>query len=440
MKKLLFICFLMWSVFVFGQEPADQSYYLVKGIDLGKIEAQELENLEAALKIYHTAQEDTAKIAGLVHFVENSWDDKLWPKYNRWVYQFAKDKSAQYQQGKHKVFWDKTLSQSLNNIGFSYLMEGRLEKALAAFQESLNYCKGDELAMAGIYNNIAGVYESSSNLDDALLYYNKSVELQKKNNDLSILGSTLCNIAAIHYDLGDIDIAINIYLDAINYDLKLGNTHGLSVSYNNLGLLYDHLEEYDEALIYFRKSIKLLEESNSDRKGVATAMHNIGDIYAAQNVLDTAMIYYHEALATFEEIEYKQGISNAKRSIGEVFLKQGQTDQALVYLEKAHQIAQELGYTATIESSALALSHAYEKKKSFKKALELYKFHVQMSDSVNSETNQKAAAKQEAKYEYEKQKALDDAEHEKQLAIEQEAKQKQQILTFATAGGLGLVG
>ncbi|MBL4592235.1 MAG: SpoIIE family protein phosphatase, partial [Flavobacteriales bacterium] len=42
-------------------------------------------------------------------------------------------------------------------------------------------------------------------------------------------------------------------------------------------------------------------------------------------------------------------------------------------------------------------------------------------------------------YEYEKQKTVDDAEHNKLLAIEQEEKEKQKILTGATAGGLGLV-
>jgi serine phosphatase RsbU (regulator of sigma subunit) len=62
-----------------------------------------------------------------------------------------------------------------------------------------------------------------------------------------------------------------------------------------------------------------------------------------------------------------------------------------------------------------------------------------MEDSINSEATQKATAQQQAKYEYEKQKVLDDAENDKLLAIEQEKKKKQQILTGATAVGLGLV-
>ena len=69
----------------------------------------------------------------------------------------------------------------------------------------------------------------------------------------------------------------------------------------------------------------------------------------------------------------------------------------------------------------------------------MYKLFVQMKDSINNEETEKATAQQQAKYEYEKQKTIDDAQHEKRLAIEQEAQDKQKVITYATAGGLGLV-
>ncbi|MFT7157652.1 MAG: hypothetical protein ACI8Q1_002674 [Parvicella sp.] len=62
------------------------------------------------------------------------------------------------------------------------------------------------------------------------------------------------------------------------------------------------------------------------------------------------------------------------------------------------------------------------------KALTMHKLHIQMRDSINNEATLKASIKQEAKYAFEKVQAFKDAEHEKKMAIEKEAKAKQQEL------------
>jgi serine phosphatase RsbU (regulator of sigma subunit) len=103
------------------------------------------------------------------------------------------------------------------------------------------------------------------------------------------------------------------------------------------------------------------------------------------------------------------------------------------------EISQEIGFPNVIKNAAIFLSSIYEKNGNGMKALEMYRLNISMRDSINNEKIQKNAAKQEAKYEYEKQKVLDDAIHVQKLAIEQEAKAKQKVITYATAGGLGLV-
>jgi hypothetical protein len=92
-----------------------------------------------------------------------------------------------------------------------------------------------------------------------------------------------------------------------------------------------------------------------------------------------------------------------------------------------------------ITNAAELMSKIYEKQGKGMLALEMYKLHITMRDSINNEETQKVAVQQQAKYEYEKQKAIDDADHEKQLAIEQEAKAKQKVITYSIALGLVLV-
>lgn len=62
-----------------------------------------------------------------------------------------------------------------------------------------------------------------------------------------------------------------------------------------------------------------------------------------------------------------------------------------------------------------------------------------MRDSINNEETQKATAMQQAKYAYEKQKTIDDAEYDKLIAIEKKEREKQQIILWALAIVIGLI-
>ena len=73
------------------------------------------------------------------------------------------------------------------------------------------------------------------------------------------------------------------------------------------------------------------------------------------------------------------------------------------------------------------------------KAFEMYKLSILMRDSISNKETQHAVVQQQALYENEKNKAIDDAEHDKVLAIEQEKKAKQEVIIFSIAAGLCLV-
>ena len=103
-----------------------------------------------------------------------------------------------------------------------------------------------------------------------------------------------------------------------------------------------------------------------------------------------------------------------------------------------------------ISSASEILSKIYEKENNPKKSLEFLKLFMVMKDSVRNENSQRLMADQQAKYVYEKQKIIDDAEHdkqkikndlehEKQLAIEKEEKLLQKIIIIAIGIGLVLV-
>ena len=174
--------------------------------------------------------------------------------------------------------------------------------------------------------------------------------------------------------------------------------------------------------------------------GEATSLLNIGSIYVDLNEINKSIDFYNQSMKIRLAINDQQGIASCLTGLSQSQHKIHEYEKAKTNAKKGMFISQEVGHAEGVKTISLLLSSIYEHEKSYLKALEMYKLHIQMRDSLNNEETQKATAQQQAKYEYEKQKAVDDAEHEKQIAIEQEAKEKQQIITYATGGGLGLVG
>jgi two-component sensor histidine kinase len=149
-----------------------------------------------------------------------------------------------------------------------------------------------------------------------------------------------------------------------------------------------------------------------------------------------------KSLKIEKEIGNKSGIATSLINIGIIEFKKGNTSEialAKQHFLKALEIAQEIGYPKLISNASSNLSKVYEKEGKGIKALAMHKLHIQMRDSINNEKTQKASIEQGAKYAFEKVQAVKDAAYEKQLAIEKEAKAKQQVITSATGGGLGLL-
>jgi serine phosphatase RsbU (regulator of sigma subunit) len=187
-----------------------------------------------------------------------------------------------------------------------------------------------------------------------------------------------------------------------------------------------------KALEYFFRSLNIRLEIDNKR-GVASSYGNIGGIYWDMGDIPMALNYYNKSLKIFEEIGHKNGIANALKNIGDIKYDNGDLREAQNYALRSLAIAEEIGYPEYIGSAANLLSRVYEKEEKGMDALHMYRMYIQMRDSINNEETQKANARQQAKFAYEKQKTIDDAEHEKRLAIEQEEKEKQQIISYAIA-------
>jgi tetratricopeptide (TPR) repeat protein len=355
---------------------------------------------------------------------------------------------------KHSLL--KKKATAFNNIGAAQYNKGEIEKSIENFIKSLEVSKKTEnvFATADGLNNIGVIYYNQGEIEKALLYFHQSLKIREEIGNKKGIANSINSIGAIYKNQGELKLALQYFQKSLTVQREIGDKEGVAISLTNMGAIYREQGNNKKAMEYVQQSLKLYEELDNV-EGIANCFMWFGVIHSnqAENLLISganpeivkekkgkALDYNLKSLKLFEEIDNKHGISRNLSCIGLYYSSLGNDLLAKKYAKRSLELAQNLGFPKEVMGAASLLSKIYEKQNKGMQSLGMYKLFIQMRDSINNEATQKATAKQQAKYEYEKQKVLDDAENDKLIAIEKEEKEKQQVITYATGTGLGLVG
>lgn len=352
--------------------------------------------------------------------------------------------ALEYYQKSLKVYEDlddrKNVADAFNNIGQIYDRQGNISKALEYSYKSLKIYEqiGDKNGIATSFNNIGAIYDSQGNISMALENYHKSLKMREQIGDKTGVAICFNNLGYVYQSQGDYPMALVSFQKSLKICEQIGDKKILANCFNNIGSVYNNQGNVSLALEHLHKSLNIREELG-DKKGLANSLTNIGTIYSKQGNIPMAVDYYNKSLNIREQIGDKRGIANSLYNIGKLYLKQGNILQAKQMALRGLKLAREIGSPEVIQTNASVLTKVYTKEGNYKLALEMRNLEIQMRDSVLSEKNMKATVQLQAKLEYEKQQAINDAEHQKEIAIQNKEKEKQQLLTYLSVAGLLLV-
>lgn len=155
------------------------------------------------------------------------------------------------------------------------------------------------------------------------------------------------------------------------------DNHQLAETYNNIGEVYKYQGDYQEALGFYNKSIKLLDGRNNDNsEEIATYYNNIGQIYDSNGDYKKALEYYQKSLNIWMKIHgvNHSDIAISYNNISHIYNINGDYEKALEYYRKALDIWQKtLGDNHPyIADSYNNIGYVYKVKGDFSTALEYY--------------------------------------------------------------------
>jgi serine phosphatase RsbU (regulator of sigma subunit) len=338
----------------------------------------------------------------------------------------------------------KHMAGALNTLGASCSLKGDYTKALNYFLKCLEIKQElrDKQGVGGVYNSIGNVYRNQSNYTKALQYYFKSLKIAEDLNAKQDLSITLGNIGAVYTDQSDFKLALKYYYKDLKISKELGDKFSISISLSNIGAVYDYQKNYEKALKYYLWSLRL-SEVIGDKQGIGITFGNIGNVYSALGNHTKGLKYYNKSLEIYEEIGDKQGIGISLGSIGAAYTKQGRYREAENNLKKALKICQEIGAQNFEKDYHSYLATLYEKTNRPALALVHYKSFIALKDSIFSKDNARQLLRTELDHEFEKKRAVSNAEHkkeiEKQSALAKEKSRRQKMILSIVTAGLVLV-
>lgn len=120
-----------------------------------------------------------------------------------------------------------------------------------------------------------------------------------------------------------------------------------------------------------------------------------------------ALMYFDRSLMIYEKLGDKDGMAHLRIRIGNALFDLGKWQKAKENALIAFQLSDELKFPEKISMSAELLSKIHEHFSEWKQAYEMHTLYLQMRDSVQNSENEKASAKMQVQYEYDKVKLAD---------------------------------
>ena len=146
-------------------------------------------------------------------------------------------------------------------------------------------------------------YEKANEILNDIL---KIIEISNKNTEyfLTYKARVYSRIASLQSNFGNYNEALAFNFKSLKILTQLNNTSRVSTIYNNLGMLYNRMKNYEKAVEYFYKAIALRKDFK-DKSRVAKTYNTLGVTFFYQKQYDSARVYYLKAKKNHSSIAGK---------------------------------------------------------------------------------------------------------------------------------------
>ncbi|HEX8455892.1 MAG TPA: tetratricopeptide repeat protein [Pyrinomonadaceae bacterium] len=191
------------------------------------------------------------------------------------------------------------------------------------------------------------------------------------------------NLGILIQSHGNYDKALEYYERSLKIAEELDDQSGIANLLNQFGIIHYKRGEYDKALEYYEQSLRIAEELD-EQSGIATSLHQIGMIHQRRGNHAKALEYYERSLKIAEESDHHSGIAASLHQIGNIHQQRGEHDKALEHYERSLKIKEELGDRSGIASSLHQIGIIHQTNNEYEQALKYYTRSLQIEEELGA--------------------------------------------------------
>ena len=154
----------------------------------------------------------------------------------------------------------------------------------------------DTFGLAQLYRYKAGYFKNTSINDSAFIYYLKSEKLFRQLKDNNNLGTVLSYKSVVQYNIGDLVGADRSLTQAYKLLKNFNDDDKLYVVFTMMGIVANETKDYDKAIDYYNRTIKILKRKNIKGLQESICLNNIGYVYQNKGDFTEAIKNYKLAL------------------------------------------------------------------------------------------------------------------------------------------------
>lgn len=278
----------------------------------------------------------------------------------------------------------------------------------------------------------------TGNMEDALVLLLESLSISDSLKDQNWQIQNLNTLGISYYEQESYQKALSYWKQAkAKLQLTPNDTLELAKNYNNIGLVFNDMQQPDSAIYYFHQSLKL-SRAMGNELGIALNYNNLGSAFTSLQQYDSALYYLKRAWKRAHDIQNARGEAFTLLSLGKAYNALGKYATAYQYLRRGLSIAEKSEVTSQLRDLYEALSKNAEKRYRFQEAYQYYQKFKQYSDSV---VNEKSAAREaELRMVYHTEKTekenallrLQNQENQKAMELQQGRIKRQRIVLWSS--------
>lgn len=278
------------------------------------------------------------------------------------------------------------LGRIYHAMGRANYFRGTYDKALKNYLSALQIFEqvGNKTWMAETLNAL-GVFKKKRKLyADAEKHFNQALALYLETGDSSKVAISINNLGNILEEQFLFRDAIVKYDQAVEIEKAYNDSVGLSYSYDFLSSCYANLGQFRKAVRYLEDALKI-RMIKKDEFAVTINLNNLGEIYFMQKDYKKAVPYFRESMVRSEKAGYRDLQAHTLSMLSSCAVEQGDYKTALE-LYKRHKVLKDSILNETSVRQLAEIQTEYETELKDKENLELRQENTEQQLDLNRRT------------------------------------------------------